>query len=184
MSASEEKAHRLSRFRDRQNRTHRREREARRKPGACGGEAELAGLNTKLVAKMRKNFICKPTVSASLPRSTRCSRVSPMSALLPDTMAFWLTCKQSDPLIELREIKRPRRSEVCVFNGGDEGDRTPDLLTASQALSQLSYAPKQRGILYGTSAFVARTFLKNFDGHHNCCKNVSQKVVGIDHGPW
>ena len=25
--------------------------------------------------------------------------------------------------------------------GGDEGDRTPDLLTASQALSQLSYAP-------------------------------------------
>ena len=29
-------------------------------------------------------------------------------------------------------------------NGGDEGDRTPDLLTASQALSQLSYAPLQR----------------------------------------
>ena len=31
-----------------------------------------------------------------------------------------------------------------VTSGGDEGDRTPDLLTASQALSQLSYAPKQR----------------------------------------
>ncbi len=29
-------------------------------------------------------------------------------------------------------------------NGGDEGDRTPDLLTASQALSQLSYAPVTR----------------------------------------
>ena len=28
--------------------------------------------------------------------------------------------------------------------GGDEGNRTPDLLTASQALSQLSYAPKQQ----------------------------------------
>ena len=28
--------------------------------------------------------------------------------------------------------------------GGDEGDRTPDLLTASQALSQLSYAPVRR----------------------------------------
>ena len=29
------------------------------------------------------------------------------------------------------------------FNvGGDEGDRTPDLLNAIQALSQLSYAPK------------------------------------------
>ena len=28
--------------------------------------------------------------------------------------------------------------------GGDEGDRTPDLLTASQALSQLSYAPMEK----------------------------------------
>ena len=28
-----------------------------------------------------------------------------------------------------------------VHNGGDEGDRTPDLLNAIQALSQLSYAP-------------------------------------------
>ena len=28
-----------------------------------------------------------------------------------------------------------------IHDGGDEGDRTPDLLTASQALSQLSYAP-------------------------------------------
>ena len=28
---------------------------------------------------------------------------------------------------------------VC---GGDEGDRTPDLLTASQARSQLRYTPK------------------------------------------
>ena len=30
---------------------------------------------------------------------------------------------------------------LCIHDGGDEGDRTPDLLTASQALSQLSYAP-------------------------------------------
>ena len=30
-----------------------------------------------------------------------------------------------------------------VHNGGDEGDRTPDLLNAIQALSQLSYAPVQ-----------------------------------------
>ena len=30
---------------------------------------------------------------------------------------------------------------LCIHNGGDEGDRTPDLLTARQALSQLSYAP-------------------------------------------
>ena len=28
-------------------------------------------------------------------------------------------------------------------NGGDEEDRTPDLLNANQALSQLSYVPKK-----------------------------------------
>ncbi len=33
---------------------------------------------------------------------------------------------------------------LCIHDGGDEGDRTPDLLTASQALSQLSYAPVTR----------------------------------------
>ena len=32
-------------------------------------------------------------------------------------------------------------------SGGDEGDRTPDLLTASQALSQLSYAPVRRSTI-------------------------------------
>ena len=38
--------------------------------------------------------------------------------------------------------KGPRNTEgLCIHDGGDEGDRTPDLLTASQALSQLSYAP-------------------------------------------
>ena len=41
--------------------------------------------------------------------------------------------------------KGPRNSEgLCIHDGGDEGDRTPDLLTASQALSQLSYAPVTR----------------------------------------
>ena len=33
------------------------------------------------------------------------------------------------------------RWSLIQYSGGDEGDRTPDLLTASQALSQLSYAP-------------------------------------------
>ena len=38
--------------------------------------------------------------------------------------------------------KSLRNSEgLYIHDGGDEGDRTPDLLTASQALSQLSYAP-------------------------------------------
>ena len=41
--------------------------------------------------------------------------------------------------------KVPTKVETLdVTSGGDEGNRTPDLLTASQALSQLSYAPKQQ----------------------------------------
>ena len=41
-----------------------------------------------------------------------------------------------------------RNSEgLCIHDGGDEGDRTPDLLTASQALSQLSYAPVRRSTI-------------------------------------
>ena len=36
---------------------------------------------------------------------------------------------------------------LCIHDGGDEGDRTPDLLTASQALSQLSYAPVRKSTI-------------------------------------
>ena len=38
---------------------------------------------------------------------------------------------------------------LCIHDGGDEGNRTPDLLTASQALSQLSYAPVTGGYYRG-----------------------------------
>ncbi len=40
-----------------------------------------------------------------------------------------------------------------TFDGGDEGDRTPDLLHAMQALSQLSYAPVQRTLLLYSKRF-------------------------------
>ena len=43
-----------------------------------------------------------------------------------------------------RKIKSPKNaafSRLLDFNGGDKEDRTPDLLNAIQALSQLSYAP-------------------------------------------
>ena len=43
------------------------------------------------------------------------------------------------------EFRRP-----YIHDGGDEGDRTPDLLTASQALSQLSYAPVTRRYYRGS----------------------------------
>ena len=39
-----------------------------------------------------------------------------------------------------RKKIKPLCAEIFNF-GGDEGDRTPDLLNAIQALSQLSYAP-------------------------------------------
>ena len=39
---------------------------------------------------------------------------------------------------------------LWIHDGGDEGDRTPDLLTASQALSQLSYAPVTRRYYRGS----------------------------------
>ena len=50
-----------------------------------------------------------------------------------------------------------------IHDGGDEGDRTPDLLTASQALSQLSYAPVTRRYYRGSSFVVQEVFwLDNF----------------------
>ena len=52
------------------------------------------------------------------------------------------------------------RWSLIQCSGGDEGDRTPDLLTASQALSQLSYAPVRK-VLYGNSDGDARTILEN-----------------------
>ena len=51
------------------------------------------------------------------------------------------------------------RWSLIQCSGGDEGDRTPDLLTASQALSQLSYAPVEE-VLYGNSPADARTILE------------------------
>ena len=52
-----------------------------------------------------------------------------------------------------------RNSEgLYIHDGGDEGDRTPDLLTASQALSQLSYAPVTRGYYSGMFAGMQGLF--------------------------
>ena len=46
----------------------------------------------------------------------------------------------------------------CIHDGGDEGDRTPDLLTASQALSQLSYAPVTRRYYRGRLSLMQGLF--------------------------
>ena len=47
---------------------------------------------------------------------------------------------------------------LCIHDGGDEGDRTPDLLTASQALSQLSYAPVTRSYYRGRISLMQGLF--------------------------
>ena len=52
----------------------------------------------------------------------------------------------------------------CIHDGGDEGDRTPDLLTASQALSQLSYAPVRRSTIRELRRRCKGNFGKTFRG--------------------
>ena len=47
---------------------------------------------------------------------------------------------------------------LYIHDGGDEGDRTPDLLTASQALSQLSYAPVTRRYYRGMFCLMQEVF--------------------------
>ena len=58
-----------------------------------------------------------------------------------------------------------RNSEgLCTHDGGDEGDRTPDLLTASQALSQLSYAPVRKSTIREPPRRCKDNFGKTFRG--------------------
>ena len=54
------------------------------------------------------------------------------------------------------------RWSLIQCSGGDEGNRTPDLLTASQALSQLSYAPVRRSTIRELPRRCKGQFWKNF----------------------
>ena len=56
------------------------------------------------------------------------------------------------------------RWSLIQCSGGDEGDRTPDLLTASQALSQLSYAPVRRSTIRELPRRCKDIFGKTFAG--------------------
>ena len=56
------------------------------------------------------------------------------------------------------------RWSLIQCSGGDEGDRTPDLLTASQALSQLSYAPVRRSTIRELPRRCKHNFGKTFRG--------------------
>ena len=56
------------------------------------------------------------------------------------------------------------RWSLIQCSGGDEGDRTPDLLTASQALSQLSYAPVRKCTIRELPRRCKDNFGKTFRG--------------------
>ena len=56
------------------------------------------------------------------------------------------------------------RWSLIQCSGGDEGNRTPDLLTASQALSQLSYAPVRRSTIRELPRRCKENFGKTFRG--------------------
>ena len=45
-------------------------------------------------------------------------------------------------------------SDTLKYKNGAEGDRTPDLMTASHTLSQLSYSPKKKDYLTIEFGFV------------------------------
>ena len=63
--------------------------------------------------------------------------------------------------IDMKKGPNLRRS-LIQCSGGDEGDRTPDLLTASQALSQLSYAPVRRSTIRELGRRCKDNFGKTF----------------------
>ena len=56
------------------------------------------------------------------------------------------------------------RCSLIQCSGGDEGNRTPDLLTASQALSQLSYAPVRGSTIRELPRRCKDNFRKTFRG--------------------
>ena len=68
------------------------------------------------------------------------------------------------------------RWSLIQCSGGDEGDRTPDLLTASQALSQLSYAPVRRSTIRELGRRCKDNFGKTFLGRRRGCGTDSRAM--------
>src|SRR5262245_52887388 len=66
------------------------------------------------------------------------------------TRPRWAEFGQSDV------AENEKGSECCLLGGGDKGDRTPDLVNAIHALSQLSYIPEPRPGFYRRGAGVSR----------------------------
>lgn len=78
-------------------------------------------------------------------------------------MGMLPTCYPANTWLKSIDMKKgPNlRWSLIQCSGGDEGDRTPDLLTASQALSQLSYAPVTKRNYRGSWRDVQGLFLSD-----------------------
>ena len=70
--------------------------------------------------------------------------------------------EHSQPIEPIYKKKASGIRRLYIHDGGDEGDRTPDLLTASQALSQLSYAPVTRRYYRGMFCLMQEIFVETF----------------------
>ena len=76
------------------------------------------------------------------------------------------SCNPTNTWLKSLDVKKgPNlRWGLIQCSGGDEGNRTPDLLTASQALSQLSYAPVRRSTIRELGRRCKDNFRKTFRG--------------------
>ena len=76
------------------------------------------------------------------------------------------SCYPTNTWLKSLDVKKgPNfRWSLIQCSGGDEGNRTPDLLTASQALSQLSYAPVRRSTIRELPRRCKDNFRKTFRG--------------------
>ena len=76
------------------------------------------------------------------------------------------SCYPTNTWLKSLDVKKgPNlRWGLIQCSGGDEGNRTPDLLTASQALSQLSYAPVRRSTIRELGRRCKDNFRKTFRG--------------------
>ena len=76
------------------------------------------------------------------------------------------------------------RWSLIQCSGGDEGDRTPDLLTASQALSQLSYAPVRKSTIRELGRRCKDNFEKNFRECRRARDRANPRGAWPPHGPY
>ena len=83
-----------------------------------------------------------------------------------------------------RKTKSTENRMVSVlFGGGDEGDRTLDLLNAIQTRSQLRYAPEFTKILYYRPPEISRAYpveyVKSFSGLLISLTNLQEKALKL-----